>query len=907
MVPLLFFGSGATALVCEVVWFRYLSLLLGNTVQAQTIVLATFLGGLALGSRWFGARAGCWRRPLATYGFLEIGIGLYTFSFDRFYGAADDVFVWFGTGRLDDPHFLLLLKAGLGIALLLAPTILMGGTLPALAASLPNQSPDAGRQTAHLYAVNCFGAVAGAAFAGFFLVHNLGLIRTLDYTALVQAFIGLAALWLGRRPVPTLVPAAAPEAADLQPDNPPAARTNLRAACALVAVTGGVSLGLQLLATRSIVLLVGASIQAFALVLIAFILGIAAGSLVISGWRFRGPPPPEAALGLLGAAALWLGLLVIPADHWVEVYRHARAGFAGNESGYTCHQLLTAGFALIVLGLPAALIGTALPLCIRRLPSERNALPDGVGRLLAWNTLGAVAGVVLTGFVLMPWLGLRTAFLVQVTLLSLAALAVAVASRRRRLVVATGVMTIALPLVARNTDAHWPLTLSSGIFRLHEDRVDSPLLAERQRDIDLLFYEDAADATVSVERLKRPGAGTNHLVLRINGKPDASTALDMATQLLCAHLPLIAHPEAKDVFILGLGSGVTAAAAARHPVDRILVAENCRPVLRAAEHFRPWNGGITTNARVRIVLDDGRTALKLSPQPYDVIINEPSNPWMAGVADIFSQDYYRLCAAKLKPGGIVAHWFHLYETNDDLVQRVIDTFVSVFPHVELWDVNAGDVVLLGSPEPWASGLEAFRRSFERTAVRAQLEELGLPTPEALWARQWASQRTGHALATGKEILSDDRPSLEYAAPKAFFLGNTAARLRRFDERTWQFRQAPAEKQQALAGLDRSSLQSIFRNVPSANPELEDQTLALGRQPAQFPASARTLPSIFARARGFAEPSSTRSNETGGLPRAPAEAAPATHPRSPSLTEADYLARIAARESRASGGGLRRRL
>ena len=363
----------------------------------------------------------------------------------------------------------------------------------------------------------------------------------------------------------------------------------------------------------------------------------------------------------------------------------------------------------------------------------------------------------------------------------------------------------------------WQHLMSSGIFRLRETELGKDLVAHRQRHIKIHFYEDAADASVAVEQ--GDGVATSdQLMLRINGKPDATSRGDLATQFLLAHLPMLARPESKDVFVLGFGSGVTAGALLGHPLEQIVVAENCAPVLRAGNFFAPWNRGVLTNRLARIVGEDARTLLKLSPQRYDAIISEPSNPWMVGVGSVFSREFYELCASRLKDGGVMTQWFHVYEMHDGIVALVLHTFASVFPHLEVWDPGTGDLILLGSQKPWATGPEVWRKVFERAEPGKDLTAIGLTAPEALWARQLSSQRTTRLFIENGPEQSDEFPVLEYAAPRAFFIGASAKEFLQFDERTRQHQLAPQPKRVALNSAPITLLAPVFPQFGSVNPE-----------------------------------------------------------------------------------------
>ena len=493
---------------------------------------------------------------------------------------------------------------------------------------------------------------------------------------------------------------------------------------------------------------------------------------------------------------------------------------------------------MVVLGVPAALLGAVLPLWMREKDETGVSLGDRVGRLLTWNTCGAVVGVLLTGFVFMPGIGLRGSFGLLALLLSTVALAMAAWQRRPVTAVAAVTLAGLLAFILGTAGEGWRHVMSSGVFRARETEVDLSVMQQRKNHIKILFYQDAADATVTVTQGDGKGA-SDERVLCTNGKPEATSRGDLATQYLVGHLPLLAKPDSQDVFVVGLGSGITAGAALGHPIRRMVVAENCEPVIRAAGYFNDWNQGVLTNAKATILLDDARTVLKLNRQRYDVIISEPSNPWFAGTGSVFSREFYQLLASRLKEGGIVAQWLQVYETSDEIVALVLRTFQSVFPHVEVWDACSGDLVLLGSEAPWPSGPEVWRKTYERAQPRRNLEQIGLPTPEILWARQLASQRTAFAIVGPGPIQTDELPRIEYDAPKAFYLGRRARMLMSFDERTTQATLAPKAKTAALSQLPAEALRGVFGQYQSINPDVQ-RCVTLLSQAAENPAYRQLL-------------------------------------------------------------------
>jgi spermidine synthase len=627
-------------------------------------------------------------------------------------------------------------------------------------------------------------------------------------------------------------------------------------------------------------------------VLIAFILGIGLGSAWIASPR-RSRSSGRMVVVLLCIAAAWTALLVFNIVHWVDFYRIARTGLARTPVGYFYHELITVGIALVVLGLPAAWIGAVLPLVIRTVSREGDDLGARVGRLLTWNTLGAVCGTLITGFMLMPGIGLRNAFAVLTLILALVALTVAFRQGwLAGLASAFGVCLLAGAIFIFG-GRDWQYAMSSGIFRVWEKTFDPRLMTVRKDHIKLLYYEDGADATVSVEQVDGI-IGTPEIGLRINGKPDAGTALDLGNQLLLGHLPLLSKPGAKDVFVLGLASGMTAGAALAHPIERLDLAENCAPIVTASHFFDDWNHHVLDDPRTHLWQEDARTVLKLHPQRYDAIITEPSNPWTVGVGSVFSREFYELAASRLKPGGIMTQWFHVYETTDGVVELVLRTFRSVFPYIEVWDTGSGDIIMLGSMQPWRTGPEVFREGFAIERVKTDLWMIDIQSPEALFARQLASQRTGFAIANDGPLQRDLFPILEYAAPRAFFLSAGSRLLDGFDERSRQQLLAPAEKKQVLHGLLPADAAMVFSDFSTVNGELAG--CLFGAAP------TGTVPCIFQTTQTSPPPAASGSPldlaeqafSAGNFDQA-GQIVAAVLQKNPSDAQAGYLRRVIERE------------
>jgi predicted membrane-bound spermidine synthase len=811
---LLFFGTGAMVLLYEVVWARYLTLLLGQSAPAQTLALGVFLAGLAIGHRVFGSRSMRTTRPLAYYGRLELLLAVYAIGFDHVFRAVDTTFTRAAAGMVLSP-WLPALKIAAGGVLLIIPTMLMGGALPMLATWIQQHYPDASRRAARAYSVGAFGGVAGLVVAGGAVMGRVSLMHALWVGAALNGLVGLLAIAVSRFSRAAAIPAAgAPTGgADTSVDREGSGGV-VTAACYMVALAGAALLALEVLTSRAMGMLAGASQPSLWLVSAVFFFGIGLGATVVAspGWRWLRWGPATVSLVLV--AAMWVGGLALAIEQWVQVFWHLSAGLVRSTTGYWLHLAVEAGLVFLLLGVPAALVGAILPLSLRLLGGTDNELGNRVGRLMAWSIAGGLAGVWITGHWLMPLLNLRGAYLAVAVVLCLAGSVLALSGGRSLSVVSGLVLMGALVWGAVSTGASWQVVLTGGVYRFRETKVDARVLESRRQATRLSFYQDAPDSTVSVEAgPAEPPFGTN-LVLRLNGEPEASSTLGFSRHVLTGHLPMLSRPRSTNIFILGWGGGGVAGAVLQHPVNRVVVAERSPSVLLAARQFNAINLGAIADPRLTVVPEDGRMVLRLSPDTFDIIISEPPSPWVAGADGLFSQEFYRICAGRLRPDGLMAQWLPAGEMSDEHVLVVLRTFGSVFPSLEIWDMSWRDVLLLGSQVPWPTGTNQFRAGFERESVRRHLALAGLRSPASVWARQLASQRTAWAIAGEGSLLTDARPRLASEAPLAFFVGASSRCMLAFDERWSVSWLAPDEKRHQLGTLPAPLVRSVFDPFPS---------------------------------------------------------------------------------------------
>jgi spermidine synthase len=770
------FLTGASGLVYQVLWSRYLGLLLGSSAIAIVVVLAAFMGGLAIGSWGFGRLADRPIRRLTLYGWLELSIGLYCGLYPHIQAALSGPYL-----RLVSPLFLAhpagfsavrLLFAAL---LLLPPTILMGGTLPAASRFLLGLEPGVRRAVGRLYWVNSAGAVFGTLLAGFWLIPWLGLDLSMTLAAAVNVAVGLAALGLRNR---FGEDAGAVPASD--PAEQPLSAGTAALATSAVAISGFAALALEVAWTRLLAMSLGGSTYAFTIMLATFILGVALGSRLIASRRFSRHDPVLLLAGSLVVVAGTLALWMPFGEKLPYAFMAVREVIRATPRAYPLYQIVSFLLCLAVMIVPTTAMGATLPLASRIAARSTGALGSRIGLTYAANTLGTLLGALLAGLVFLPRLGLQgTMRLIVVLYVAAGAVALLGSDDRRRrsatAIAAAAVVAAAWTLAAPT----WrPQLVASGAFRARAMDLDYADFEQHVMQTHVLFNSDGPHATVTVVE------GEGRRTLLLNGKPDASTGVDMRTQVLAGHLPALLSPTAAHrALVVGVGSGTSVGALAMHPGIVVDAVEIEPQVVRAARHwFKEANRGALDRANVRVHVEDAKTFLLLSTEPCDLIVSEPSNPWLAGIGGLFTEDYFELARARLRPGGLMAQWFHTYEMSDDNARLVLRTFRKVFPHTTVWQTLPDDLLFIGSDRPLRLDAVEMERRMSVPEVRDSLGRLGIKDPVALLAHQMLSEGTA-ALGAGEGPLNTDQfPALEFNAPLDFFLSSNSLLLGNLDER-----------------------------------------------------------------------------------------------------------------------------
>lgn len=803
IVLMLFLLSGATGLVYELVWTRELIFVFGGTTHAISTVLVAFMGGLGLGSYLAGRFSRRVANPGRAYGAIEIIIGVYALAVPLLLNLADPIYRAIYPTVATEPWLLTAARFMVGAGVLLVPTTLMGATLPLLVRYVTQHAGQAARWVGVLYGINTLGAVAGTLATGFYLIPVLGLTVTTGSAAGLNIAIGIAALVLFRRPARESAAAAdasqgsptAGNASDARAAQRTEGRRGRKAAgnpawadadallrrivLATFALSGFAAMVYQIAWTRALILSIGSSTYSFTCILATFIFGLALGSLIVARWvdRWRDPVYVVGVLQLaVGAAAV----LIQPIFGLLPYAVHAIVN--RNPESHATVLALEFGLVAAITLVPTVLLGMLFPLITRIIASADRDPAAAAGRAYAINTLGTVIGSFLAGFVMIrgEWrydiegallessgLGAQNSIIVAaLASAAVGALLMALARGDRERPSGQrygGIVGFAIVGVVGLISSQWDKeALLTGPFRRGYD----PSVVKDTYQVD--YLADGVDMTVAVSHARMD---IRTLSLSVNAKSDASTSLgDMTTQLLLGHLPALMTPEARRVCVIGLGSGMTVSAIARHPqVERIDCIEISEEVIRANEYFAPFcDDVLRRDPRVRVIRNDGRNHLLLTTETYDLIVSEPSNPWIAGVANLFTREFFQICERKLRRGGAMCLWLQGYTISLDDFRLVVRTLNETFPFVSVWATSPTDYAMVAGREPFRVPLETFAGRISTPSVRSDLYRIAHTRPHDVLGRYLLSGEALRAWTGPGPIHTDDNAILEFSAPRQLY-------------------------------------------------------------------------------------------------------------------------------------------
>lgn len=776
----IFVLSGAAGLIYESIWTRYLGLFVGHSAYAQVIVLVMFLGGMSLGALAIGRRSDRMQRPLLWYAGVELLTGVIGLVFHDVFVATtgfayDTLFHSIGLGATQT-----MLKWAIAAVLILPQSILLGMTFPLMSAGVVRRIPEhTGRALSMLYFANSLGAAIGVLVGGFWLVGFAGLPGTLVAAAMINILVAGAVFVAVRREgdVEQRTPAA-------QVAAPEGGSSFLPRV--LLAVSFGTALSsfiYEIGWIRMLALVLGSATHSFELMLSAFILGLALGAFWVRRRADRAP-----SLTMLGYVQIAMGSLAIAtlpvylqSFHWMVSILNA---FTRTPTGYDFFSVFRYAICLAVM-LPATFCaGMTLPLITRLLVSGGMG-ERAIGQVYGVNTFGSIVGAGLAGLVLMPLLGVKWLLIAGASIdLALGVFLIAAewkqrsaqGQRSRPIFITGGILAAIVVFIALRSDFDTTL-LSSGVFRY------GTVQAPHSRQI--LYYKDGRTATVSVRRLPETGG----LNLATNGKPDASLGVewlnptlklvpgpfthDAPTQLLIPLIPLAYEPNAKQAAVIGWGSGMTTHGLLGSPnIQRVVTIEIEPEMTRASMLFLPANQRAYADRRSTVAIDDARSYFAAAGQRFDMILSEPSNPWVSGVSGLFTTEFYSRVKTYLTPTGVFAQWLHLYEIDDGLVLGVLAALSESFPTYSIYQVSNRDILIVATtrpalPTPDWSIFERF------PGVASDLKRIWPVTSNTMNAIHIADQTSLQSLVHGGIPNSDFYPTLDLNAERTRFMKSEA--------------------------------------------------------------------------------------------------------------------------------------
>ncbi len=771
LVFALFFLSGAFALVYEVSWVRALTLEFGSTTLAVSTVLTVFMGGLALGSWLAGRWVDRTVNPLTQYGVIELSLAAYALVTPLLFQHVLPLFGVWGAKVGDSIWALSLVRFLMTAVFLLPPTVLMGATLPLVSRFYVLWKGDGGRGAGLLYGVNTAGAYVGTLVAGVVLLPRMGLYWTIVSVAGCNLILGMVAFLVGKMvensPADISIPSI-----PAPPSEGQSSAGSARPVFTAVALTGFAAMVCEVAWTRVLILVLGASVYAFTVVLSTFLAGLGLGAAGVAAFLRSAPSKARIVFyGLALSAAVMVSLSSVAFQHlpslflklyWTwDLKQHV-------DKVFLVQFLLCAA----VIFVPALIMGGLFPAAARVVVRDARQTGERVAGLYAWNTGGSIVGSFAAGFVLIPLVGIRGTLMAAVAAQCLGAVASTVGGNTRRSSKLAGV-AIGVLLLTVLLSPPWHRQLMTSAMAYYANSYGAmgtkELKAKLARQEKLLYYRDGLSATVTVTRDLR--SRNRDLYIATNGKVDGSSHYDMPNQRLLAHMPLLFHPDPRDVSIIGMGTGVTAGSASLYPVRRVTVVEIESAMVEGAKFFRIENHAVHDNPKVDIRITDGRLFLRLHPNAFDVVISEPSNPWLAGVSDLFTVEFFTLGAKALRDGGIFAQWVQIYEMAPENVQTIVRTFAHVFPHVYLVStIPNTDIVLMGSETPIALDMDRARQRMTAREIRDDLadQRVGIKNIYDLAARIRMGPDEVRSFVGPGPLHTDDLPVIAYNAPKDIY-------------------------------------------------------------------------------------------------------------------------------------------
>ena len=764
IVLALFFFSGVSGLIYQVVWNRMLMLIFGATIFAVTTVLTAFMAGMAIGSFYSGRFIDRRGDPLKVYACLQIGIGVFAILLPFILMGVEAIYVAIYRNLHTSFYVLSLVKFILCFVVLLIPTTLMGGTLPVISKFFANRMNRLGWNIGVLYAVNTFGAVLGCFFAGFILIRAIGISATIYLGAAINILVALGALLLSRRAGSSDDGAGATPTLPDDEDGLPAFPEWVgKLALCVIAVSGFCGLAYEVLWTRVLTLFLGSTTYAFTTMLSAFLCGIALGSFLLA--RFI--DARKDLLTILGAVQIGIALsaiLLIPV--FGKLYS---VGASFNKPGWWTFVSGRFTLSFLIMLLPTMFMGATFPLVSKIYAKSLKNLGQSIGNVYSVNTLGSILGSFLTGFALIPRVGIQRTIMVIAFLNATAGAVMAflrftpLVSRdeqMRRDVPRAGYLLIVpiiiIAVASIVIDADQPLTRFTGIFK------DSGEMNK------LLFYKEEIDASVTV--VEDP-QGVRRAFVDANQAAEDSR-WDLPSHSVIGHLPILFHPNPENALVIGFGMGVTSWSISRHGV-KVDAIEISQGMVEANKYFTKINNNVLDDQLVNLIVDDGRNYALTTDKKYDMISTGIIHPLVSSnSAGFYTMDFYEICKKILAEDGIMCQWVPLHRLPEENYKMIVRTFKAAFPHTTIWYKYTPDFsILIGTPEKLRIDYMDFKRRIEKESVKADLELVNMSDPITLLDSFMMDEDTVDQYVGNGPLHTDDRPRMEFFGTR---MGDTSS-------------------------------------------------------------------------------------------------------------------------------------
>ena len=722
---------------------RQLTLIFGSTVFATSTVLTAFMGGLALGSYYFGRKIDeSTESPLRIYALLEAGIGAFCLVWPLILAALSALYVLIHRNVTSEFYTLSLIRFVLTFGVILIPSTLMGGTLPVLTRFFVKRLDQLGTNIGILYALNTFGAVIGTVAAGFFLIEALGIRWTLGVGIAINFAVAAIALILTRKTLAIKATETQQREPEDLPDQPES-----HLVLWAIGISGFCALAYEVLWTRIMVFFLGSTTYAFATMLAAFLFGIALGSMVLARWVDR-IKQPVAIFGIVQLGIGLFALILMPA--FEELYGMSRAF----QSTFGASRFWTFFSCFLVMCLPTFLMGASFPLVTKIYTGSARQIGKSIGNVYAVNTVGSILGAFCAGFILIPILGIRPSIVLMVALNTGVGCLLVLRSRGQTETVKSLVQGIGIGMPILNAGlavillltVNQPLFLKSAIFK-----------TQRPGDT-LIDYNEEVDATVTT---LRDDEGVYRLYVDTNQAADASR-WDSPSHRVIAHLPLLLHPRPKRALVVGFGMGLTSYSITQHGVQ-VDAIELSRGVISAArKYFTHINGNVFESRLFNYTLNDGRNHILMTKTKYDMISTGIIHPLVsAGSSNIYTADFYRLCRRILSEDGILCQWVPLHRLPEAHYKMIVRTFIEVFPETTLWYKYTPDfVILIGTRQPLLIDYKNFIARAQIANIREGLAADDLDGRSLLDSFMMGPETVHKYVGVGP-IHTDNRPRLEF--------------------------------------------------------------------------------------------------------------------------------------------------